>query len=66
MNEKPPMNEAQVNAVLSALENQRNAALNALANTEASLAMANARIAELQKQIPQKKVQTVEPEKAAA
>ena len=43
------MNEAHTNAVLAALEGQRNNALNGLVNTEAALTIARARIAELEK-----------------
>jgi len=41
------MNETQIKALLSSLESQRNAALNGLANTQADLAVANAKIEEL-------------------
>jgi hypothetical protein len=43
------MNEAHTNAVLAALEGQRNNALNGLVNTEAALTIARARITELEK-----------------
>lgn len=43
------MNETQVNALLAALEAQRNNALNAVAQSEATNAVLRARIAELEK-----------------
>jgi hypothetical protein len=43
------MNEAHTQAVLTALEAQRNNALNGLVNTEAALTVARAKITELEK-----------------
>ena len=45
------MTQAQVNALLQALEQQRNAAFNALAETNANLALANQQIQALQEHI---------------
>jgi len=50
--EKPQqINEQQVQALLQSLQNQRNAALNGLAQLEANLAMAQTRIQELEKEL---------------
>ena len=50
--EKPQqINEQQVQALLQSLQNQRNAALNGLAQLEANLTMAQAKIQELEKQV---------------
>jgi hypothetical protein len=45
------MNEAQTNALLAALEGQRNNALNTLVKTEAALTIAMSQISELQAHI---------------
>ena len=47
------MNDAHTNAVLAALEGQRNNALNGLVNTEAALTIARARISELETRLAQ-------------
>ena len=57
------MNEAHTNAVLAALEGQRNNALNGLVNTEAALTMARARITELEKALA---AATVKPQDTTA
>lgn len=45
------MNEAHTNAVLAALEGQRNNALNGLVKTEAALTIARSRISELEQEL---------------
>lgn len=45
------MNEAQTNAALAALEKQRNSALNQVVNTEVALAITQAKVAELEKEV---------------
>jgi hypothetical protein len=54
------MNEAHTNAVLAALEGQRNNALNGLVNTEAALTIARARITELEKRVTELSVRPAE------
>jgi hypothetical protein len=51
--QKKSLSEAQVNALLGALEAQRNNALNAQAETAANLTMAQAKITELDQQVKQ-------------
>lgn len=53
------MNEAHTNAVLAALEGQRNNALNTLVKTEAALTIAMARISELEDRVNQLSTQPV-------
>lgn len=45
------MNEAQTNVALAALEKQRNNALNQVVNTEVALAITQAKVAELEKEL---------------
>lgn len=45
------MNEAQVNALIGALETQRNTAMNALAESNANLTLANERLQQLAAQL---------------
>lgn len=47
------MNEDQFKAVIAALENQRNSALNALVNTEAALAIVSQEAAKVREQLAQ-------------
>ena len=53
------MDSTHVTAIIAALENQRNSALNTLVNTEAALAVAKANITELEDRLA-KSAQVVE------
>ena len=58
------MNEAHTNALLAALEGQRNNALNLLVKTEAALTIAMARVSNLEQELKAAQAPTAEPETA--
>lgn len=51
------MNEAYTNAAIAALEGQRNNALNNLVNTQAALAISQARVKELEQKLAELTIQ---------
>jgi hypothetical protein len=51
------MNESHTNAVLAALEGQRNTALNNLVNVQAALTITQARVKELEQKVAEVSIQ---------